>query len=146
MEAFSFGSYYPGDSAIHRLDPRTKLLLGFVFLITTLTVSSFRGLVPVAIFVVLIYTVSRVPLRRVLSSMAPLLAIVVLALILFQFNGPGRLRPGRLCAQPGGPAFAIRRRASAVKAKKNRTNFRLKRHRPGRLRMPPAMSTPWPSG
>ena len=76
MEAFSFGSYYPGDSAIHRLDPRTKLLLGFVFLITTLTVSSFRGLAPVAIFVVLIYTVSRVPLRRVLSSMAPLLAIV----------------------------------------------------------------------
>ena len=59
MEAFSFGSYYPGDSAIHRLDPRTKLLLGFVFLITTLTVSSFRGLAPVAIFVVLIYAVSR---------------------------------------------------------------------------------------
>ena len=26
MEAFSFGSYYPGDSAIHRLDPRTCLL------------------------------------------------------------------------------------------------------------------------
>ena len=46
MEAFSFGSYYPGDSAIHRLDPRTKLLLGFVFLITTLTVSGFRGLAP----------------------------------------------------------------------------------------------------
>ena len=43
MEAFSFGSYYPGDSAIHRLDPRTKLLLGFVFLITTLTVGGFRG-------------------------------------------------------------------------------------------------------
>ena len=68
MEAFSFGSYYPSDSAIHRLDPRTKLLLGFVFLITTLTVSSFRGLAPVAIFVVLIYAVSRVPVRRVLWS------------------------------------------------------------------------------
>ena len=63
MEAFSFGSYYPGDSAIHRLDPRTKLLLGFVFLITTLTVSGFRGLAPVAIFVVLTYAVSRVPVR-----------------------------------------------------------------------------------
>ena len=62
MEAFSFGSYYPGDSAIHRLDPRTKLLLGFVFLITTLTVNSFRGLVPVAIFVVLIYTACRLTL------------------------------------------------------------------------------------
>ena len=70
MEAFSFGSYYPGDSAIHRLDPRTKLLLGFVFLIMTLTVSSFRGLVPVAIFVVLIYTVSRVPARPVINGAA----------------------------------------------------------------------------
>ena len=86
MEAFSFGSYYPGDSAIHRLDPRTKLLLGFVFLITTLTVSSFRGLAPVAIFVVLIYAVSRVPARRVLSSMAPLLAIVVVVAVLNLFT------------------------------------------------------------
>ena len=92
MEAFSFGSYYPGDSAIHRLDPRTKLLLGFVFLITTLAVSSFRGLAPVAIFVVLIYTVSRVPLRRVLSSMAPLLAIVVVVAVLNLFsNQSGRI-------------------------------------------------------
>lgn len=97
MEVFSFGSYYPGDSAIHRLDPRTKLLLGFVFLITTLTVSSFRGLVPVAIFVVLIYTVSRVPLRRVLSSMAPLLAIVVVVAVLNLFTD----QSGRILWQLG---------------------------------------------
>ena len=97
MEAFSFGSYYPGDSAIHRLDPRTKLLLGFVFLITTLTVSSFRGLAPVAIFVVLIHTVSRVPLRRVLSSMAPLLAIVVVVAVLNLFTD----QSGRILCQLG---------------------------------------------
>ena len=97
MEAFSFGSYYPGDSAIHRLDPRTKLLLGFVFLITTLTVSSFRGLVPVAIFVVLIYTVSRVPARRVLSSMAPLLAIVAVVAVLNLFSD----QSGRILWQLG---------------------------------------------
>lgn len=97
MEAFSFGSYYPGDSAIHRLDPRTKLLLGFVFLITTLTVSSFRGLVPVAIFVVLIFTVSRVPARRVLSSMAPLLAIVAVVAVLNLFSD----QSGRILWQLG---------------------------------------------
>ena len=97
MEAFSFGSYYPGDSAIHRLDPRIKLLLGFVFLITTLTVSSFRGLVPVAIFVVLIYAVSRVPARRVLSSMAPLLAIVAVVAVLNLFSD----QSGRILWQLG---------------------------------------------
>ena len=97
MEAFSFGSYYPGDSAIHRLDPRTKLLLGFAFLITTLTVGSFCGLVPVAIFVVLIYTVSRVPARRVLSSMAPLLAIVAVVAVLNLFSD----QSGRILWQLG---------------------------------------------
>lgn len=97
MEAFSFGSYYPGDSAIHRLDPRTKLLLGFVFLITTLTVGGFRGLAPVAIFVVQIYAVSRVPARRVLSSMAPLLAIVVVVAVLNLFTD----QSGRILWQLG---------------------------------------------
>ena len=97
MEAFSFGSYYPSDSAIHRLDPRTKLLLGFVFLITTLTVSGFRGLAPVAVFVVLIYAVSRVPARRVLSSMAPLLAIVVVVAVLNLFTD----QSGRILWQLG---------------------------------------------
>ena len=97
MEAFSFGSYYPGDSAVHRLDPRTKLLLGFAFLITVLTVGSFGGLVPVAMFVVLVYLAARVPLRRVLSSMAPLLAIVVVVAVLNLFSD----QSGRILWQLG---------------------------------------------
>lgn len=86
MEAFSFGSYCPGSSAIHRMDPRAKLLLGFVFLIVTLTVQRFVGLVPVAVFVTLIYVVARMPPRRILSSMAPLLAIVVVVTVLNLFT------------------------------------------------------------
>ncbi len=98
MEAFSFGSYYPGESALHRLDPRTKLLLGFAFLITALTVGSFRGLVPIAIFVVLVYVAARVPLRRVLSSMAPLLAIVILWQLGFLQVSEGSLRSATFMA------------------------------------------------
>lgn len=86
MEAFSFGSYCPGSSAIHRMDPRVKLLLGFVFLIVTLTVQRFVGLVPVAVFVALIYAVARMPFRRILSSMVPLLAIVVVVAVLNLFT------------------------------------------------------------
>ena len=66
-------------------------------LITTLTVGGFRGLAPVAIFVVLIYAVSRVPARRVLSSMAPLLAIVVVVAVLNLFTD----QSGRILWQLG---------------------------------------------
>ena len=62
-----------------------------------LTVGSFCGLVPVAMFVVLVYVVARVPLRRVLSSMAPLLAIVVVVAVLNLFSD----QSGRILWQLG---------------------------------------------
>lgn len=78
MSAFSFGSYCPGDSAIHRMDPRAKLILGFAFLILSLVAGSWRALAAVAVFVAACLIVSRVPAERIWRSTAPLLGIVVL--------------------------------------------------------------------
>ena len=78
MNAFSFGSYCPGDSAIHRMDPRAKLVLGFAFLILSLVAGSWRALVAIAVFVAACLAVSRVPVERIWRSTAPLLGIVVL--------------------------------------------------------------------
>ena len=49
-EVFSFGSYYPGDSPLHKCDARTKLTLGFVFLIVALMAQGFAGLGVIAVF------------------------------------------------------------------------------------------------
>ena len=81
----------PSPGSAHQAAP------GLCVLITTLTVGGFRGLAPVAIFVVLIYAVSRVPARRVLSSMAPLLAIVVVVAVLNLFTD----QSGRILWQLG---------------------------------------------
>ena len=78
MNGFSFGSYCPGDSVIHRMDPRAKLLLGFVFLILSLAADSWRALAAVAVFVIACLAISRVPAERIWRSTAPLLGIVVL--------------------------------------------------------------------
>ena len=60
-EVFSFGSYYPGDSPLHECDARTKLTLGFVFLIVALMAQGFAGLGVIAVFVAFLYVVSRIP-------------------------------------------------------------------------------------
>ncbi len=86
---FSFGSYYPGTSIIHRLDPRTKLVLGFVFIAAVLGAGNFAALGIVAIFVVLAYALARIPASKGLQSLAPLLAIVVLASVLNLFVTQG---------------------------------------------------------
>ena len=86
MERFSFGSYYPGESVLHRLDPRTKLLGGIALLICTLMCRDFPALVPPACFVAILYAVSGIPSGRALRSLAPLLGIIVVVAVLNLFT------------------------------------------------------------
>jgi len=94
MEDFEFlrhitiGQYLPGDSIIHRLDPRTKLS---IFLLITIAVTfsvSYTGnfiLVLVTLFLVLL---SRVSMRYVFSGVKPAIPlIIVLAILQLVFYG-----------------------------------------------------------
>lgn len=85
MNVFSFGSYYPGDSPLHRMDPRAKLLLGIVFIVVALAARNAAALGAVAVFVAGFYLLSRIPLKYVVKSLAPLLFIVVVASLLNLF-------------------------------------------------------------
>ena len=82
MNGFTFGCYYPGDSVIHRLDPRVKLGLGFAFLLLSLLVSDPRGLVVIAVGLGACFVMSQVPWRRILRSTIPLLGFVALVALL----------------------------------------------------------------
>ena len=44
MRGFSFGSYVPGTSPVHKLDARAKLLLGCTFIVITLNAVSYTHL------------------------------------------------------------------------------------------------------
>ncbi len=104
MQGFSFGSYYPGTGVLYRMDPRAKLLLGFLFLITALASRTFCALAIVAAFVLVCYALSHVPAPFAVRSLTPLLGIVVLvaALNLFtQHDGAVLWRLGLLCITEG---------------------------------------------
>lgn len=103
-ETFSFGSYYPGTSVLHRVDPRTKLLLGFCFLLITLCAKSFFALGVIAVFVAGFYCASRIPFGKAMRSLAPLLAIVVVASLLNLFvdnSGEVYVQWGIICISEG---------------------------------------------
>ncbi len=85
-EVFSFGSYYPGEGVLHRLDPRTKLLGGLAFLIISLLAGSFAALGVIAAFVGVLYVLAGVPAGRAARSLAPLLAIVAVVSLLNLFT------------------------------------------------------------
>lgn len=79
---FSFGSYVPGNSCIHRIDARIKLTLGIAFIVALLCGHTFASLGIAAAFVFLTYVLARIPAGKALRSLAPLMVIVLIVVVL----------------------------------------------------------------
>ena len=86
---FSFGSYVPGNSCIHRIDARIKLTLGIAFIVALLCGHTFASLGIAAAFVFLTYALARIPAGKALRSLAPLMVIVLIVVVLNLFTQQG---------------------------------------------------------
>ena len=60
----TIGQFFPGKSALHRMDPRAKLVLLIVYIVMIFVASNFWGLGLSAAFLVGTTLLSKVPLRR----------------------------------------------------------------------------------
>ena len=52
LKDITLGQYYPAESPIHRLDPRTKLLLMIAFIVAVFLVDSMVMYIPLFAFIV----------------------------------------------------------------------------------------------
>ena len=79
----TLGQYYPVDSVIHRLDPRTKLFGTLVYIISLFLADSFWGYGVCALFLALIIRLSKVPVKFIVKGLK---AVVFLLVISVSFN------------------------------------------------------------
>lgn len=84
----AIGQYYPGSSLMHRLDPRTKIVATFAFIICLFLVRR-SGYVAVSLIAVLLVFVSRIPVRFVVRGLRPIFFIALLTFLLNAFVTPG---------------------------------------------------------
>ena len=85
----TIGQYYSGSSALHRLDPRMKLVVTFVSIVVIFLCRSFFALGLVALFTVIAAALSRVPAKMLLKSLKPILIILVFTAVLNIFYTKG---------------------------------------------------------
>lgn len=86
LSSFSFGQYVPVESAVHRLDPRTKILATLLIVVVLFAVQRFAGLAVLTVFLAAVTAAGRISPRYVLRGLRPvfwLLAIAVALQILF---------------------------------------------------------------
>ena len=82
MNNFSFGQYYPTNSLVHRLDPRTKLIFTFVYMIIVFLIKSYMGYLFTAVLLASIIFTSKVPFRVVIRSIRAVLFLLFFTLII----------------------------------------------------------------
>lgn len=81
----AFGQYYPGNSFLHKMDARVKMVLSLVYLICIFFIQSFFGFGVIFMLLALIVAVSRVPVRSVLKSIKPILILLIFTTLLNLF-------------------------------------------------------------
>lgn len=83
IKDITIGQYVVGDSFIHKLDPRTKILISLLFIIDLFLIKSFVGYVIVFLFLALVVCLSKIQFRYIYKGLKP---IFVLMLITAIFN------------------------------------------------------------
>ncbi|MEG1931950.1 MAG: CbiQ family ECF transporter T component, partial [Pygmaiobacter sp.] len=89
LKDITIGQHFPGESVIHHMDPRAKLLLTLGYIVMLIVGSNALGLALAVAFLLLAYGVSQIPLRLIGKSLKPILPIVLFTAILNLFFVPG---------------------------------------------------------
>lgn len=90
IKDITLGQYYPGDSIIHRADPRVKILLTIAFMIELFMVKTYFGFLLFTVFTFVAIVASNVPIGFTLKGLRPVLIIVLFAVVINIFSTPGR--------------------------------------------------------
>lgn len=89
LKDITLGQYFPGNSPVHRLDPRTKLICVVLYIVALFLAAWFvTYAVMLAVLAGSIY-LSKVPVKSVFRGLKPVLFIVVFTAVLNLFYTPG---------------------------------------------------------
>ena len=89
LSNITMGQYYPVDSRVHRLDPRTKLILTVVFIVAVFLAKTFAGYALLLLFVWGVSRLARIPFKMLLRGLRPLRLILILTFLLNLFFTSG---------------------------------------------------------
>ncbi|MDP4147312.1 MAG: energy-coupling factor transporter transmembrane component T [Bacillota bacterium] len=82
IKDITIGQYVPGDSFVHKLDPRIKIILSFLFVIDLFLVNNFKGYIFIVVFTIVSIAVSKIHLRYIYKGLKPVFILVIFTAIL----------------------------------------------------------------
>ena len=82
LKDITIGQYLPGESFIHKLDPRTKILISLFFIVCLFIVNKFIGYTVVVGFLLAVICIAKIPFRFIVNGLKPIFLLVVFTAVL----------------------------------------------------------------
>ena len=89
LKDITLGQYFPGNSFIHRLDPRTKLLSLVAYIVCLFLAVDYISYALMFVFLAVVIWISTIPVKAILRGMKPLVFILVFTGLLNLFLTDG---------------------------------------------------------
>lgn len=91
LRDITIGQHFPGNSLVHRFDPRLKLVLTILYIVLLFAASNPLGLALSLVFLAVMYAVAKIPFRLIVKSLKPIFPIIVFTAVLnlFFVSGEG---------------------------------------------------------
>lgn len=82
LKDITIGQYFPGDSVIHRLDPRFKIVITLIFIVMLFTGQSMICLAVGAVYTITAILLSKIKFKMFVKSIKPLMPFLLVTALL----------------------------------------------------------------
>ena len=89
LNDITLGQYFPGSSAIHRLDPRMKIIIAIIYIAAIFFAADIYTLSVIFIINIIIILLSEIPFSIILKALKPLIFIIAFTVIINVFMASG---------------------------------------------------------
>ncbi|MCK9217806.1 MAG: energy-coupling factor transporter transmembrane protein EcfT [Firmicutes bacterium] len=91
LKDITIGQYIPGDTKIHNLDPRIKIIITFTFIASLFFINKFYGYIFVLAFISMATIISKIQIKYLFKGLKPLIVIILLTVFLNIFMTEGKV-------------------------------------------------------
>lgn len=91
LKDITIGQYFPGTTAIHKMDPRTKIVSVILYIIALFTCKGIVAYLLTLIYLIAAVRISKIKLKTILKGIKPVVIIIVFTAILNMFYTQGNV-------------------------------------------------------
>lgn len=90
LKDITLGQFFPGNSPVHKMDPRAKLMMLVVYIVALFVAVSWISYAVMLAFLVTVIAISKIPVKNLLRGMKPMVMILAFTAILNIFFTEGK--------------------------------------------------------